>query len=124
MQFTAALASMLLLASNAAALGINCQGSGRCTGGNVATGLRDLIRGNDMNRWYGNGQNIACLGNICAFLQNSSGANGARILLLAQAIVEHGCKICGSAPFANNNVNTGQLTFNYVASPGCTNRLC
>ena len=127
MQFSAALVSTLLLASNAAAqLGINCRGSGLCTGGNVASGLRDLIRGStDTDRTYKNGENIACLGNTCAFLQNAP--NGAKIALiqqLAQAIVEHGCKNCGSAPFKNNNVNTGELTFNFVAHPGCTNRLC
>ena len=128
MQITALL-SMLLLAGPAAALGINCRGSTSCNGMSSAIS-RDLAgaitSGINDNTWYAGGANIACHGvgsGVCAFLQNTNGANGKTIKALANAIIAHGCKVCGSAPFANNDINTGQLTFNFVKDPYCLNRV-
>ena len=124
MQITAAL-SMLLLAGRAAALGINCRGSTLCSGfTEPAKNLLKYIEGIDGNRWYVRGQQIACHGAHCAFIQSADGADGNRIRELARKIVAHGCRGCGSAPFANNDVSTGQLTFNYVDHQDCRGRLC
>ncbi|XEV04561.1 hypothetical protein FSHL1_009848 [Fusarium sambucinum] len=125
--------------SSTDALGINCRGSSKCSQiwgpDNVARDLTNVINKIDGNRWYRNGEHIACVGNqagngggYCAFLQNTSGAPGRNIKGLAHFIPDHGCKMCGSVPYfypADNNVDNGQLTYNYVDSKsGLFNRPC
>jgi len=120
-------ASLLHLA---AALGINCRG-GACS----STGARQLTRaieGIDRNRWFANGEQIACVtfdtddssSSFCAFLQNTGGAWGSRILELAHYLRDHGCKGCGSVPYfypEDNDVSHGELTYNVVNKP-CSRR--
>lgn len=112
------------------ALGINCRGSEECSWANsgVARSLVDHIDGIDNNRWYNNGQQIACTASICAFLQNTGGTWGREIRELAHYIPDHGCKVCGSVPYffprGDNDVSHGELTFNFVRSPACDGRLC
>ncbi|KAI9775167.1 MAG: hypothetical protein M1839_001418 [Geoglossum umbratile] len=143
---TAALAAATAI-SSVAALGINCQGSGWCPSAraNVAMDLNDLIQGIDSNRWYKNGEWIACAqsegdfgadtakGDVgfCAFLQNTGGTWGSIIKQLAPEIPKHGCRVCGSVPYyflqGNNNVDDGELTFNMVKMPKgtkCTEGRC
>ncbi|KAK5996036.1 KP4 killer toxin [Cladobotryum mycophilum] len=112
--------------------GINCHGSSNC--GNVGfklTWLRDQVAGIDDNRWWQNGQHIACWENVagtgfCAFLQNTGGMPGRDIKRLMQELVNHGCGKCGSVPvfFPNDNDNShhGILTVNYVFKPHCNGR--
>ncbi|KAF4448966.1 Killer toxin, Kp4 [Fusarium austroafricanum] len=122
------------LVSSTAALGINCRGSANCnTFGNnqIAAQLTHAIDGIDPNRWYNNGQHIACVGTgapitgngaFCAFLQGTGGAPGRNIKGLAHFIPEHGCGACGSVPYffpSSNDVKDGQLTYNYVSN-GCS----
>ncbi|KAK5999180.1 hypothetical protein PT974_01570 [Cladobotryum mycophilum] len=82
-------------------LGINCRGSGQCPfiGSGHAKQLVGFINGIDPNRWYNNGQPIACEGILCAFLQNTGGAWGRNIKGLAHFITDHGCDNCGSVPY-------------------------
>lgn len=130
------------------ALGINCRGSGFCTGfpinpqvsGQEAKVLADWIQGLEADglqpvviaddRIYKNGEHIACYQRslICAFLQKTKGdgVSGADVKKQARFIPDHGCKVCGSVPTdypATNNVNDGELTFNYVTQPSC-NGVC
>ncbi|CAG7997024.1 unnamed protein product [Penicillium salamii] len=125
------LLTLSLTASTTTALGINCRGSGNCnTFGNglVAVELASkIIHEIDPNRWYNNGEHIACVGSgntwtgsggFCAFLQNTGGTNGAKLQELAGYIPDHGCKQCGSVPYffpGDNDVANGELTFNYVS---------
>ncbi|KAJ5142873.1 killer toxin [Penicillium bovifimosum] len=119
----------LSFTGSTAALGINCRGSANCnTFGNsqIAVSLTHAIDGIDPNRWYNNGEHIACVGTgapitgnggFCAFLQNTGGTNGAWIKSIAHNIPEHGCKTCGSVPYyfpGDNDVSKGELTYNYV----------
>jgi hypothetical protein len=96
MYFTA-IAIALALVSPSVATGINCNGSGLCNlGGDVASSLVNAINGIDPNRWYNNGEQIACIvggrgqAGVCAFLQNSGGAPGHSIKTLAPYIPGHG----------------------------------
>ncbi|KAI9775455.1 MAG: hypothetical protein M1839_001072 [Geoglossum umbratile] len=142
---TAALVATMAI-SSVAALGINCKGSGWCTSArdSVATNLNSLIQGIDSNRWYKNGEWIACVqstgdfvvdasGSVgfCAFLQNTGGTWGSIIKQLAPEIPKHDCRVCGSVPYyfpqGNNNVDDGELTFNMVTMPKgtkCTEGRC
>ncbi|KAI9862249.1 MAG: hypothetical protein M1813_004724 [Trichoglossum hirsutum] len=132
---TAALVAATAI-SSVAALGINCGGSGWCSSAraNVADNLNNLIQGIDPNRWYKNGEWIACTqsdgdfvveasGSVgfCAFLQNTGGTWGSIIKQLAPEIPKHGCRGCGSVPYyflqGNNNAKDGELTFNMVTMP-------
>ncbi|KAI9862064.1 MAG: hypothetical protein M1813_004836 [Trichoglossum hirsutum] len=142
---TAALVAATAI-SSVAALGINCGGSALCSNtlDQVASNLNTYIQGIDPNRWYNNGEWIACTqseSNIipdvsgslgfCAFLQNTGGTWGSIIKQLAPEIPNHGCRVCGSVPYyflqGNNNVDDGELTFNMVTMPKgtrCTNGVC
>jgi len=127
--------SILLAAIGTQALGINCRGSAFCdkalngaVNGYEADTLTQFINGIDENRWYNNGEQIACFepSHICAFLQNTGGSWGKNIKGLAHYIKDHGCKTCGSVPYfypGNNNVDDGMLTYNYVRS-ACGHGLC
>ena len=63
-------------------------------------------------------------GGICAF-PNYLKPVGSRLTLaeirpLADQVLEHGCKTCGSATVEWGNSNAeGYLTFNYVENPFC-----
>ncbi|KAB8221348.1 killer toxin [Aspergillus novoparasiticus] len=118
-----------------AKLGINCRGSAKCSvlwgPSDAAQQLTNVIQHIDTNRWYMNGEHIACVGNqagngggYCAFLQKTGGTNGGVIKNLAHYITDHGCKQCGSVPYffpqGNNNVDDGELTYNYVDDPCAT----
>ncbi|KAF5550964.1 KP4 killer toxin [Fusarium mexicanum] len=118
MHFTTLLASAAL-ALGVSAEGINCHGSSNCAN------LND-------NKWYYNGQHIACWQNVagtgfCAFLQNTGGLPGKDIKRLLQERVNHGCAKCGSVPAfysSDNDLKShGMLTVNYVAKPNC-NGIC
>ncbi|KAI0528524.1 killer toxin [Xylaria digitata] len=135
-QVTISVMSLLLTAMGCQCLGINCRGSGLCDGfintsinGYEADTLTKWINGIDPNRWYNNGQQIACFesSHICAFLQNTGGAWGSKIKQLAHYIPDHNCKVCGSVPYyfpeGNNNVADGMLTYNYVTN-ACGHGLC
>lgn len=94
---------------------------------NTASLLLGYIDGIDPNRWYNNEQQITCVNNICAFLQNTGGAPGSNIQGLAPVIVDFGCRVCGSvADFypGDDNLADGELTFGYVSNPACTAGLC
>ena len=66
-------------------------------------------------------------GGICVFPQKM--ASGATLDLgtirgLADALLEHGCSVCGSVPIhyvdeGSNDPGDGILTFNYVKNPYC-----
>ena len=62
-------------------------------------------------------------GGVCAFPNHlAAGATLAlgRIRPLADQVLEHGCKTCGSATVAwGNSPRDGYLTFNYVDDPFC-----
>ena len=116
----------------ATALGINCRGS--CgVGVRAARPITRAIEGIDPGRWFANGEQIACVSyadseggysSYCAFLQNTGGAWGSRILELAHHLQAHGCKGCGSVPYfypEDNDVSRGELTYNYVSKP-CSRR--
>jgi Kp4 len=128
-------ASLLLAAAGTQALGINCRGSALCNSslngainGYEADTLTQWINGIDPNRWYNDGEQIACFvpSHICAFLQKTDGAWGSNIKGLAHYIPDHGCKSCGSVPYfypGDNNVDDGMLTYNY-ATQTCGHGLC
>lgn len=123
------------MAIGTSALGINCRGSAECgnTGGR-ATDILNYVQKIDNNRWYQNGEHIACwksqLGTgLCAFLQGTGGIPGSLIKELVQDVVNHNCHVCGSVPVffnsGDNDINThGELTINYVAKVGNCNGLC
>jgi hypothetical protein len=127
--------SLLLATVGTQAAGINCDGSAYCS--NVwntavneyeADTLTQWIDGVDPNRWYNDGQQIACFfpSHIYAFLQNTQGARGSDIQRLAHFVRDHGCTVCGSVPYGypgDNNVNNGMLTYNYVTQ-ACGHGLC
>ncbi|KAF2152345.1 hypothetical protein K461DRAFT_278571 [Myriangium duriaei CBS 260.36] len=63
-------------------------------------------------------------GGICAFMQDTGAATPlSTIKTLADGLLEHGCKVCGSNPTdsltGGNDVSKGMLTFNYVSNPDC-----
>jgi len=109
-------------------LGINCRGSSLCSGpSDTASLLVEYIDSISSGTFYNNGQQIACVANICAFLQNTNGETAGTIQNVASYITSHGCKVCGSVPIgypSNNNVADGELTFNYVSNPACTDGVC
>ena len=120
MQFgVAAFVACLMTLPGVRGLGINCRGSGECARDAAAMQLTGYINELDPNSWFDDGEKLACVGRICAFLQGTSGATGAMIQSIAHFIPEHGCLVCGSVPYyyvgGNNDVRYGQLTYNAVA---------
>lgn len=129
-------------------LGINCRGNPSCsiagTYGVHLTDFQEWFRSIDPNRWYDNGEHIACRtvtvvqglpgvngdATVCAFLQGTGGDWGSVMQPLIDDLVDHGCKTCGSVPLffpqGNNNVGDGQLTFNIVSKEdaACDGWLC
>jgi hypothetical protein len=116
--------------------GINYEGAGSCAGfGLNPHSLADLLgdaQQLDPNAWFQNGEHIVCAeaiagDGICAFLQATGGAPGSSIPGLIQALLDHGCTICGSVPLfypinEDSDPNDhGILTVNYVESTdGCS----
>ncbi|KAI0204136.1 killer toxin, Kp4/SMK-like protein, core [Astrocystis sublimbata] len=123
MKFQGSAIAALIAASTpfATALGINCRGSGGCSScpAHTLSEINTKVQGISNGNVFGNGQHIACSGHCCAFLQNISGTkNGGQIKGYVQQLLSHGCGKCGSVPTEpGNNVNTGQLTVNYVSNP-------
>lgn len=135
------LASFVFAASTliaaAAGKGINCQGSGQCPFCHAQTNLKEVQRACQNvpdNGQYYNGQQICCAScnddnaqrySVCAFVQNASGgASGKQVKAAVQQLVDHGCGLCGSAPFHNNDVSQGELTVNVVDYNSCTGVFC
>lgn len=121
---TSTLAAFLLTLMGVEALGINCRGSAECQAEffDDAAHLTNLINGIDPARWYNDGEQIVCVANMCAFLQNTqNGASGATVQSLAHFIPEHGCHACGSVPLyfasGDNDVADGELTYNFARNP-------
>ncbi|KAH8669358.1 killer toxin [Ilyonectria robusta] len=127
------LLSVAALALGISAEGINCHGSSNCA--NVGFKLTDLLgyaQGLNNDRWYQNGQHIACWKSLsgsgfCAFLQNTGGLPGREIKRLLQELVNHGCAKCGSVPAfypSDNDISHhGMLTVNFVSKTNC-NGIC
>lgn len=124
-------------AANVLSLGINCYGSGECAFCHAQTSLKELQQECsyiDDNTFYQNGQQICCTDcnddnaqqySVCAILQNTSnGAPGHSIKSAIQALVGHGCGLCGSAPFYNNDVWEGELTVNVMDYTSCKGIHC
>jgi hypothetical protein len=120
------LSTTALLLTPAFSLGINCFGSFQC-GPILDPVMSDIanviVNQIDRNRFYNNGEHIACAGIFCAFLQNSGGAPGSSIVPLIQDLRNHGCKVCGSVPLffpqGDNNVRDGELTVNAAEDDAC-----
>ncbi|KAH3966747.1 hypothetical protein HBH96_182620 [Parastagonospora nodorum] len=122
-------------------LGLNCRGSGMCNDLCFRKSIMelDIIMQNlhpDHHNNYKNGEQIACRrcklqkdtgSAICAFPQNlpeGADLDYDEIKAAMKAIVDHGCKFCGSSPvYRGNDVNKGELTVNYVYH-GCGNGIC
>ena len=149
MWFKALSLLLLTLAPNVMktqALGINCRGSSQCR--TVTTGHQDFM--SDFNRTlstleftyfnqtyydisilrFYKKRHIICRhtrpGRLCLFPQGnipSRGVNGTEVLTNLRYLINHGCRLCGSAPFSrDNNVDTqGMLTLNYVYSADSSN---
>jgi hypothetical protein len=118
MKFQSTTTALVPAASNVSALGINCKGSSNC--GSLAPDLAIASIRNyvDLNRFYTNGEKIACetrddeIGAsqsyaTCAFCQNGGGAPGNSIKTLSQDLVDQGCTACGNTPFYNSDVSKG-----------------
>ncbi|KFY39723.1 hypothetical protein V495_05761 [Pseudogymnoascus sp. VKM F-4514 (FW-929)] len=126
MQIQKILLSVAIMASTIAAEGINCHGSANCDTEPEQLSLStlvDLVKGADDNRWYNNGEKIACMwenffsGAFCAFWQGSNGNSGRESKLYIQSLSDHGCGLCGSIPYGfptTNDINNGYLTVNFV----------
>ncbi|KAK5993977.1 KP4 killer toxin [Cladobotryum mycophilum] len=123
------LAVISTLVASAAALGINCRGSGACvlvgaSLDNVLVQVQQIQAMGQGNRWYPAGVQLACSegdkGTICAFFQSTSGGTANQAAQLIQGLKDHGCGVCGSNPTnPGNDVSHGQLTVNVVSSPCC-----
>lgn len=124
--------SLLAFAATAvastAALGINCRGSGLCSGNKGLLGeAQAQLRGMDQNKQFKDGQHITCvqssvtIGNpsLCIFYQKTNGRSWTvgQTVNYVQQLLDHGCGACGSVPTdAGNNVNNGMLTANMVTN--------
>ncbi|KAK5993976.1 KP4 killer toxin [Cladobotryum mycophilum] len=120
MKFT--LISLATFAVSTTALGINCRGSGWCPSDGAAGNLINLkyiVDGiQPRDRYYNNGQKVACTGSLCAFFQSGGSGTAGRASELLQELLDHGCKKCGSVPTnPGNDVSHGQLTANIVSDP-------
>ncbi|KAF8588173.1 Kp4-domain-containing protein [Ramaria rubella] len=115
--------------------GINCQGSSQCSSSNIGTlsQMSSLLQGLDRSRFFNNGEHIACIekngAGICAFLQNTGGAPATSIPPLIDALINHGCKVCGSVPLFfpqgdNNPADHGVLVVNFVSSTDGCDGIC
>lgn len=128
-----ALATYAFVGSNA--LGINCRGSGLCTGSKGILGqAQGQLRALDQNQQFSDGQHITCVKtsnigepSLCIFYQKTNGRKWtvAQTVNYVQQLIDHRCEACGSVPTdSGNNVNNGELTANMVtnAQPGVDKR--
>ncbi|KFX92759.1 hypothetical protein O988_07137 [Pseudogymnoascus sp. VKM F-3808] len=129
MQIKNVLLSVAVLATSVAAEGINCHGSANCdtapdNGLSLST-LVDIVQGIDDNRWYNDGEQIACewadffSGALCVFWQGSNGNTGAETKNYIRALADHGCGRCGSVPYGypnTNDISNGMLTVNWATN--------
>ncbi|UNI16333.1 hypothetical protein JDV02_002771 [Purpureocillium takamizusanense] len=85
--------------SGAAALGINCRGSGGCTFNNaklsnVLTQVKQIQAQGNGRHHYGTGVQLACdqgqYSSICAFYQNGASGTADRAAELLQGLIDHG----------------------------------
>lgn len=131
------LTTATLVAASTQKLGINCRGSGQCPFCHAQTSLheiqRDCISKISDNAWFENKQRIcsaACNDdnaqeyNVGVFLQNTHGAPGSSVKKAIQQLIDHGCGLCGSAPFYENDVSLGELTVNVVDYSSCHGFYC
>ncbi|KAG5777813.1 hypothetical protein H9Q73_008521 [Fusarium xylarioides] len=113
MMFKSALLALAVTAGLSDALGINCRGSGLCSGNKGALGQLIAQSGpSTPTRPSGMANTLAALtSTILATTQPFTQT-------FLQQIVDHGCKLCGSVPTdPGNNVANGQLTVNVVLNP-------
>jgi hypothetical protein len=136
-RYSAFVTTFMSIAGLTQALGINCRGSVACEafdpqgGGPVIQRVIDALNNNlDDNGQFPQGPQLGCSfpvaggpGAVCAFLQDMNGqtVSGAKIKSLANDLVAHKCKACGSVPVdGGNDVSTGQLTINFVGEKQST----
>ncbi|KAK3181606.1 hypothetical protein K4F52_007161 [Lecanicillium sp. MT-2017a] len=115
--------------ATAAALGINCRGSGACNLNNaslkeVLTQVKQMQASGNGGHQYSTGVQLACAqgqyASICAYYQNGASGNADRAAQLLQGLIDHGCSQCGSNPTEpGNDVSKGELTVNVVSNPCC-----
>lgn len=109
------------------ALGINCQGSGLCSGNKGALGQAQAqLRGMDQDQTVGDGEKAVCVQSsvsisdpsLCIFYQKTGRQfTIAQTVEFVQNLIDHGCEACGSVPVdPGNNVNNGELTAIMVTS--------
>ncbi|OAA52155.1 Killer toxin, Kp4/SMK-like, core [Cordyceps fumosorosea ARSEF 2679] len=121
--------SLSLFLTGAAALGINCRGSGFCNVNDaslqvVHDQVGNLIASGGGDRRFNGGDQIACShgsqGSICAFYQNGASGSTKDAYGQLQQLLDHKCHACGSVPTEpGNDVSKGELTVNYVSKPCC-----
>ncbi|QPG95658.1 hypothetical protein C2857_001585 [Epichloe festucae Fl1] len=117
------------LISSAAALGINCRGSGGCTFNtaqlsDVLTQVKQIQAQGKGNHHYNTGVQLACAqgqyASVCAFYQSGASGTANDAAGQLQRLIDHGCGQCGSIPTQpGNDVKKGQLTVNIVGAPCC-----
>ncbi|KAL6695665.1 killer toxin Kp4/SMK [Trichoderma pleuroticola] len=109
------------------ATGINCNGSGLCSGnkGLLSEAIGEL-RGMDQGQTFSDGQHITCVESavtigtpsLCIFYQKTGRQwSVGQTVNFVQSLLNHGCAACGSVPVdPGNNVNNGELTANMVTN--------
>ncbi|KAK8927694.1 KP4 killer toxin [Metarhizium anisopliae] len=115
--------------ASAAALGINCRGSGGCTFNNaklsdVLTQVKQIQAQGNGNHHYNTAVQLACAqgqySSICAFYQNGASGTANDAAGQLQGLIDHKCSQCGSIPTQpGNDVSKGELTVNIVSAPCC-----
>lgn len=125
--------ALTLLFCTASALGINCRGSELCPYVHtrpppVTQVIQKAVEASELDpsTVYNSGDHISCVirDHVCLFPQNAN-LTLEKIRPLVSAVIEHGCKKCGSVPVhfvdgASNDPRWGILTFNYVHTSSCT----
>ncbi|KAF1914230.1 killer toxin Kp4/SMK [Ampelomyces quisqualis] len=113
-------------ARDAAKLGINCRGSSSCSSSSNLYDMRLFLQLIDNNTEFVSGQQAACrqfdpfnssggLGGLCVFPQKllaTEKVTGKDLKEAVSALIDHGCKRCGSTP-----IHSGEITVNYVTKP-------
>ncbi|PHH89085.1 hypothetical protein CDD83_6680 [Cordyceps sp. RAO-2017] len=113
------------LAATASGLGTNCHGSDACHSLAAAGNIQNLKAIVDniqpRSRFYESGKQIACTGSLCAYYQNGAHGNVDQISRHLQALLNSGCRKCGSLPTkpGSNDVSRGELKVDILAKPGC-----
>jgi hypothetical protein len=119
--------SLLALSTLGSALGINCQGSSRCSKGALQNIVNTALS-NTGGCSATPGQQMYCDGNICAFTQGTrSNIDPDTAQVLLTALLSHGCQGCGSIPLEfpfSNDPSNGILTVNFVSDNHGCNGIC